>query len=148
MAIAYLIGCSLLAQMVKNLPATQETWVWSLGCEDPLEKEMETHSSILPGESHGQRSLVGYKPWAPEESDTTEGLSRHTYIWQINIYTCPAVSTPYYTQHMYRFTYTHAQVVLSNHAYFTILWRLNKVINIKVISPTPGSQQMLSEHGW
>ena len=36
-----------MAQMVKNLPAMQETWVQSLGREDPLEKEMATHSSIL-----------------------------------------------------------------------------------------------------
>ena len=36
-----------MAQMVKNLPAMQETWVRSLGREDPLEKEMATHSSIL-----------------------------------------------------------------------------------------------------
>ena len=35
------------AQMVKNLPAMQETWIWSLGWEDPLEKGMATHSSIL-----------------------------------------------------------------------------------------------------
>ena len=38
---------SLVAQSVKNLPAVQETWVWSLGWEDVLEKEMATHSSIL-----------------------------------------------------------------------------------------------------
>ena len=38
---------SLVAQMVKNLPAIQETWVWSLGGEDPLEEGMATHSSIL-----------------------------------------------------------------------------------------------------
>ena len=38
---------SLVAQTVKNLPAMQETWVWSLGREDPLEKEMATHPSIL-----------------------------------------------------------------------------------------------------
>ena len=38
---------SLVAQSVKKLPAVQETWVWSLGQEDPLEKEMATHSSIL-----------------------------------------------------------------------------------------------------
>ena len=38
---------SLVAQMVKNLPAVQETWVPSLGGEDPLEEEMATHSSIL-----------------------------------------------------------------------------------------------------
>ena len=37
----------MVAQMVKNLPAVQETQVWSLGQEDPLEKEMTTHSSIL-----------------------------------------------------------------------------------------------------
>ena len=41
-------NCSfLVAQSVKNLPAVQETWVQSLGWEDPLEKEMATHSSIL-----------------------------------------------------------------------------------------------------
>ena len=38
---------SLLAQMVKNLPAIQEMWILSLGGEDPLEEEMATHSSIL-----------------------------------------------------------------------------------------------------
>ena len=38
---------SLMAQLVKNLPAMRETWVRSLGWEDPLEKEMATHSSIL-----------------------------------------------------------------------------------------------------
>ena len=42
-----LLGASLVAQSVKNLPAVQETWVQSLGWEDPLEKEMATHSSIL-----------------------------------------------------------------------------------------------------
>ena len=40
-------GASLVAQMVKNLPAMQETWVRSLDCEDPLKKGMATHSSIL-----------------------------------------------------------------------------------------------------
>ena len=39
---------------------TWETWVWSLGWEDPLEKEMATHSSILAWEIRGQRNLVGY----------------------------------------------------------------------------------------
>ena len=40
-------GASLVAQMVKNLPAMWETWVWSLGWEDPLEKGTATHSTIL-----------------------------------------------------------------------------------------------------
>ena len=42
-------GASLVAQMVKNLPAVQETWVRSLGREDPLEKGRSTHSNILAG---------------------------------------------------------------------------------------------------
>ena len=41
------IGASLKVQRLKRLPAMQETWVQSLGREDPLEKEMATHSSIL-----------------------------------------------------------------------------------------------------
>ena len=50
---------SLVAQTVKRLPTMRETRVQSLGLEDLLEKEMATHSSILPGKSYGQRSLVG-----------------------------------------------------------------------------------------
>ena len=46
----------------KELPAMQETQVWFLDGEDPLEKELATHSSILAGESHEQRSLVAYSP--------------------------------------------------------------------------------------
>ena len=41
----------------------QEMWVLSLGQDDPLEKQMATHSTILPENSHGQRSLVGYRQW-------------------------------------------------------------------------------------
>ena len=58
--------------MVKNLPAMQETWVRSLDWEDPLEKGTETHSSILLGESHGQRSLADYSPCGRKELDMTE----------------------------------------------------------------------------
>ena len=62
----YLYWASLVAQMVKNLPAMWETWVWYLGREDPLEKGMATHSSILawriPGtEESGQSSRRGSK---------------------------------------------------------------------------------------
>ena len=49
------------AQLVKNPPAMQETWVRSLGRENPLEKEMATLSSVR--RSHGQRSLLDYNPW-------------------------------------------------------------------------------------
>jgi len=48
--------------VVKNPPARQETQIQSLGWEEPLEKEMATHFSILAGKSHGQRSLEYYSP--------------------------------------------------------------------------------------
>ena len=66
------IWASMVAQRLKRLSAMWETWVQSLGREDPLEKEMATHSSILPGESHGRRSLVG--PQGRKELDMTEPL--------------------------------------------------------------------------
>ena len=46
--------------------------VQSLGQKDPLEEGMATHSSILNGESHEQRSLVGDSPWDRKEWTTTE----------------------------------------------------------------------------
>ena len=49
-----------------------ETWVRSQGWEDPLEKEMATHSNILAWKTHRQRSLVGYTPRDHKESDATE----------------------------------------------------------------------------
>ena len=57
---------------LKNQPAMWETQVQSLGKEDPLEKGMLPTPVFLPGESQGQRSLVGYSPWTLKESDTTE----------------------------------------------------------------------------
>ena len=48
-----LIWASLGAQLVKNRPIMRMTWVQSLGCEDPLEKEKATHSSFLAEEFHG-----------------------------------------------------------------------------------------------
>ena len=65
---------SLVAQMVKNPSAMQESQVPSLGQEDPLEG-MATHSSILAWSIHGQRSLVGRSPRGRKESDTTERLT-------------------------------------------------------------------------
>ena len=46
--------------------------VQSLGQEDPLGREMATHSSILAGQSHGQRSLAEYSPWGHKDLDMTE----------------------------------------------------------------------------
>ena len=60
-------GASLVAQLVKNPSAMWETWVRSLGWEDPLEKGKATHSSILAWRIQGL-----YSPWGRKESDTTE----------------------------------------------------------------------------
>ena len=66
------VTASLVIQTVKNLPTVQKTWVRSLGQEDPLEKETATHPVFLPGESQGQRSLVGYSSRGHKESDMPE----------------------------------------------------------------------------
>ena len=66
---------SIVAQLVKNLPVMQETWVRSLGWEDPLEKGKATHSIFWPGEFHGL-----YSPWGHKESDMTEQLSLSHYM--------------------------------------------------------------------
>ena len=74
------LWASQVAQRRKNLPAMQEMqemWVQSLGLEGPLEEGRATHSGILAGESHGQRSLVGYSPYGCKELDTTE-VTEHT----------------------------------------------------------------------
>ena len=67
---------SLVAQLVKNLPAMWEAWVQSLGWEDPLEKGKATHSGILTWRI----------PWSHKESDTTEQLSL-----SLNTYPSPAI---------------------------------------------------------
>ena len=83
------------AQKVKNLPAMQETWVWALDREDPLEQEMTTHSCsswTVPGteESSGLQSM------GSQESDTTEWLTlthtlslSHTHTCLLDLYCNP-----------------------------------------------------------
>ena len=63
-------GASLMSQMIKILPAMHETQVPSLGQEDPLEKEIAIHSSILAWRIPWTE--VGYSPGVHKESDTTE----------------------------------------------------------------------------
>ena len=61
-----------MAQTVKRLPTMRETQVHSLGREDPLEKEMATHSSILAWRIPWTEEPGSYSPWGHKESDTTE----------------------------------------------------------------------------
>ena len=71
--------------VVKNLPANVEN-AGPLGQEDPLGKEMATHSVFLPGESHGQRSLVGFSPKSSKESDMTEQLNSSSSYYYYQSY--------------------------------------------------------------
>ena len=87
---------SLVAQLVKNPPAMQEIWVWSLGWEDPLERGKVTHSSILAWESHEYGSLAGYSPWGHKEGHDwatfthfthlpwSDGTGCHYHFWMLN----------------------------------------------------------------
>ena len=64
---------SLVSQTVKNPPAMRETWIRSLGWEDPLERAWQSLQYSCLEKPHGQRSLEG--SWGCKESDTTEQLS-------------------------------------------------------------------------
>ena len=66
-----------MAQMVKNLPAMQETWVWSLGQDDPLEEKMATHSNILVWEISGTEEPDGLQ---------SMGLQGVRHDWVINTF--------------------------------------------------------------
>ena len=55
---------------------TRETWVRSLGQNNPLEETKAAHPNILAWRIHGQGSLEGYSPWSCTESDTTEQLNK------------------------------------------------------------------------
>ena len=79
---------SLVAKMVKNPPAMQETWLQSLGWEDPVEKGTATTPVFWPGEFHGQRIPAGYSPRGHKESDMTEQLSHicfFLYVVQLSL---------------------------------------------------------------
>ena len=70
--VTYKVLTSLVAQMAKNLPATQENQVRSLGQEDSLEKGMATHSSILAWRIPWTEEPGELRPRGRKESDTTE----------------------------------------------------------------------------
>ena len=78
------IWASLVAQVVKNPPAMWETWVSSLGWEDPLEKERLPTLIFWPGGFHGL-----YSPWGCKESDMTERLSLFMHVYERHFEICP-----------------------------------------------------------
>ena len=74
--------------MIKTLPAMQETWVQSLGRDDPLEEGMATHSSLLAWRIPWTEEPGGlYSPWGSQR-DTTEHVCAHTHTHtHFNVYT-------------------------------------------------------------
>ena len=82
MGTSLVVWASLVAQTVKRLSTMWETWVWSLGWEDSLEKEMATHTSTLALKIPWKEELgAGYYPWGCKESGTTEQLHFHFPWW-------------------------------------------------------------------
>ena len=102
---------SLVAQLVKNSPAMRQTWVRSVGWEDPLEKGKATHSSI-PASRIPWTSWWGHK-----ESDTTEWLTLSLFTWNNQLRTWTFKETPQDPSHHHH-------------------WRLNLKKNFSV-SPKP-----------
>ena len=87
--------------MIKNLPAIQNTQVWSLS-QIPSRREQQPTPVFLCGEFHGQRSLVSYSPWGGKESDTTERLALSLFLTRVGnlgatgaweLYEVPTVSS-------------------------------------------------------
>ena len=94
MALCLYKRASLVAQTVKNLPAMQETWVQSLDWEDPLEKEMATHSSILAWRIPWREEPCGHSPWDRKKSKMTKRLT--LLFMNINSQTFPMYLWAYF----------------------------------------------------
>ena len=84
----------IVAQMVKNLPTVQEAPVQSMGQEDPLEKEMATHSSILAWRIPWTEGVWQASPRGHKESDTTERLSLFSFLRSAMETYCPELQLP------------------------------------------------------
>ena len=75
-ATSFPLRTSLVAQMVKRLSAMRESWVGKI-C---WRRKWQSTPVLLPGKSHGQRSLIGYSPWGRKETDMTERLHFHFHF--------------------------------------------------------------------
>ena len=76
---------SLVAQTIKSLPAVRETWVQTLSQEDPLEKEMEIHSSILAWKIPWMEEPGGLSPYGRKELDMTKRLHFTIFDMEVKI---------------------------------------------------------------
>ena len=81
----YVSMASLVAQLVKGLPAIWETWVQSLGREDPLEKEMATHSSILACRIPWREEPGGLQSTGSQRVGHNRRTNTHTYVYMASL---------------------------------------------------------------
>ena len=93
---------------LKRLPAMRETWVWFLGRMIPWRRTWQSTPALLPGKSHGRRSLIGYSPWGRKESDKTERLHFHFHLsdlnnWKLSIFSFFSLSSFMYLGLLYFF---------------------------------------------
>ena len=80
----FVLEAFLVAQMVKNPPAKQETWVWSLAWEDPLEKGMATHSSLLAWRTAWTAEAGGLQSMGSQRVRLNGVTNTFTFIINVN----------------------------------------------------------------
>ena len=106
----------------------QETWVWSLGLEDSLEKEMVTLIPVfLPGKSHGQRSLVGYRLRGLKELDTTQWLNSNRQLLQSVVFFCFFVFLFFFNAVVSRLCSCHYRITVSGETWKEMLCDCNRL---------------------
>ena len=110
--------------VVKNLPAVQETGFDSWVRKIPWRRKWQPTPGFLPGESHGQRSLVGYSPWGCKESDTTEWISNKSK------YHLPPPSLPCFSYPIPTFLLPLIQISPFSVAPLVMLQNINCVSNL------------------
>ena len=126
----------------KESACNTETQVWSLGQEDLLKKGLATHLGFLPGDSHGQRSLVSYSPWVCKESDTNEQSPQisNTYLLNKWINIIAKINTRWLvTVKSLGIYMLHTQEMILNHDLFRVLTHRLPFIHL-------GSWRMLSSN--
>ena len=128
-------GASHGGSTVKNPPEMQETQVWSLGCEDPLEREVATHCSILAWEiPWTERSLAGYSSWGHRELDRIWQLKQQQ--WLVMLIILPCVYLLLYSHRVVSDSLTPWTASCQASLSFTISQSLLKLMFIEPVMPS------------
>ena len=128
----YMYMTSLVAQMAKHLLIVWETWVWSLGQEDPLEKEMAIHSSILAWKI----------PWMEEPGGLQSmGSQRVRHDWVTSLSLIYIVSIPYNTKGMRLLMYYERSPLAFILVFFLFVYYLSLLLFSSNMSTDPNNSQ-------